>query len=82
MSASILQRGCPFSGFAQSERFQAGVGILTSLHLSAAVLYVGNKRAASMRLKTEGEALVVCAYAQYFRVSVLHGEPGVWSLRT
>jgi len=65
----LLQRGwtLSFSGFAQGVRRQAGVGILTSPRLSAAVLGFSlvNERVTSMRLQVAGrKALtVVCAYA-------------------
>ena len=65
----LLERGWTlhFSGVAQGVRPQAGVGILTSPWLSAAVLEFSpvNERVASMRLKVAGgKALTaVCAYA-------------------
>ena len=65
----LLERGWTlhFSGVAQGVRHQAGVGILTSPRLSAAVLEFSpvNERVASMRLKVAGgKALTaVCAYA-------------------
>ena len=65
----LLERGWTlhFSGVAQGVRRQAGVGILTSPQLSAAVLEFSpvNERVASMRLKVAGgKALTaVCAYA-------------------
>ena len=65
----LLEKGwtLSFSGVAQGERRRAGVGILTSPRLSAALLEFSpeNERVASLRLRVAGsKALtVVCAYA-------------------
>ena len=61
----LLERGWTlyFSGVAQGVRCQAGVGILTSPRLSAAVLVFSpvNERVASMRLQVAGgKALTSC----------------------
>jgi len=73
----LLERGwtLSFSGVAQGLRRQVGVGMLTSLWLSAAVLEFSpvNERVISMRLQvTWGKALtVVCAYAPNSRSEYL-----------
>uniref|UniRef100_A0A8C6LWE5 Endonuclease/exonuclease/phosphatase domain-containing protein n=1 Tax=Nothobranchius furzeri TaxID=105023 RepID=A0A8C6LWE5_NOTFU len=65
---SFLERGWTFyhSGFAPTERRQAGVGILVAPLLGACTLGFTpvNERVASLRLRVGGRVLtVVCAYA-------------------
>jgi len=77
----LLERGWTLvSGVGQGVRHQAGVGILTSPRLSAALLEFSsvNERVASIGLQVAGgKALtVVCAYAPNSRVSGLLGVLG------